>query len=138
MINQYYSQLHPPYIMLDDEKGGFIATNHLIDQGHEKILGIFKTDDLQGVYRMKGFIRAFRESRIPFFNEMTITYSTEHIHSDLWDRLRSLFSNPDTTPTGIICYNDELALGIINLLRELGLSIPGDISIVGYDDSQFV
>ena len=41
MINQYYSQLHPPYIMLDDEKGGFIATNHLIDQGHEKIDWVF-------------------------------------------------------------------------------------------------
>ena len=135
MINQYYSNLHPPYIMLDDEEGGLIATNHLIDLGHKKIIGIFKSDDLQGVYRMKGFIRAFRDHQIPFFNEMIITYSTEDIKSDLWARLKELFSNSETIPTGIICYNDEVALGVINVLRELELSVPHDISIVGYDDS---
>lgn len=54
MINQYYSQLQPPYIVVNDEVGGFIATKHLIDLGHEKIIGLFKTDDAQGVNRMQG------------------------------------------------------------------------------------
>jgi GntR family transcriptional regulator, arabinose operon transcriptional repressor len=135
MINQYYSQLNPPHIMLNDEKGGFIATDHLIRHGHERIIGLFKTDDLQGVYRMKGFVNAFREHNITFFPEMIISYSTEDKNSVLSDKLEGLFSSPETKPTGIVCYNDEMALGVVNMLREKGLSVPEDVSIVGYDDS---
>ncbi|MBS4178195.1 GntR family transcriptional regulator [Lederbergia citrea] len=134
MINQYYSQLNPPYIMLDDEKGGYIATDYLFSQGHEKIIGIFKTDDMQGVLRMKGFIRAFRENNIPFLNDTIISYTTEDLNNGLTDKLKEILENP-AVPSGIICYNDEVALTTINFLRENGYKVPDDISIVGYDDS---
>src|SRR5690606_28611841 len=38
-------------------------------------------------------------------------------------------------PTGIVCYNDEIALNVLHVTRELGLKVPEDLSIVGYDDS---
>ncbi|MEH7373548.1 GntR family transcriptional regulator, partial [Neobacillus drentensis] len=60
MINQFYPQLNPPHLMVNDDKGGFIATEHLIKLGHKKILGIFKSDDLQGGHRMRGYIQAYR------------------------------------------------------------------------------
>jgi GntR family transcriptional regulator of arabinose operon len=135
MINQFYSQLIPPHIIVNDEKGGFIATDHLMKLGHKKIIGIFKTDDLQGVYRMKGFIRAFRENNIPFFSEMVITYSTEEQNSNLLENIKKHLLSSKVIPTGIICYNDQLALSVLNVLRELKLRVPEDISIVGYDDS---
>ncbi|MCR2822904.1 GntR family transcriptional regulator [Lederbergia panacisoli] len=135
MINQYYSQLNPPYMILDDEKGGFIATDHLIEAGHEKIIGIFKTDDMQGVYRMKGFIRAFREHKIPFLNDTIISYTTEDLASGFENKVKEVLADPKRVPTGIVCYNDEIALKVINILREEGLSVPDDISIVGYDNS---
>ncbi len=134
MINQYYSQLIPPHIIVNDEKGGFIATDHLIKLGHERIIGIFKTDDLQGVYRMKGFIRAFRENNLTFFPEMIITYSTDQ-KIKLLERVREVLISSKKKPTGIVCYNDQVALGVLQVLRELNLSVPKDISIVGYDDS---
>nr|WP_132002884.1 GntR family transcriptional regulator [Mesobacillus foraminis] len=135
MINQFYSQLNPPHMLLNDEKGGFIATDHLIHQGHERIIGLFKTDDLQGVYRMKGFVSAFRKNNITFFPEMIITYSTEDEKSGILDKLNGLLDSPETMPTGIVCYNDQMALAVIDMLREHGLNVPDDISIVGYDDS---
>jgi len=135
MINQYYSQLNPPYMILDDEKGGFIATEHLINEGHEKIIGIFKTDDMQGVYRMKGFIRAFREHKIPFLTDTIISYSTEDLHEGFEEKVKEVLADPKRVPTGIVCYNDEVALRVINVLRGEGLSVPDDISIVGYDNS---
>ncbi|MBO1005143.1 GntR family transcriptional regulator [Pseudogracilibacillus auburnensis] len=135
MINQFYSELHPPYIMLDDEKGGFIATDFLIREGHEKVMGIFKTDDLQGIYRMKGFIRAFREHDIPFFNEMILDYTTENMESIIKDKIDAAFSQPDKIPTGIVCYNDTVALMVIDMLREKEVRVPEDVSIIGYDDS---
>jgi GntR family transcriptional regulator, arabinose operon transcriptional repressor len=134
MINQFYSQLMPPHIIMDDEHGGFIATEHLIHLGHEKIVGLFKTDDLQGVNRMQGFIRAFRENDLSFFPEMVITFTTEDVDSKLLERLENLFT-AGTMPTAIVCYNDQLALKVLNMLRRHGLTVPEDVSIVGYDDS---
>lgn len=136
MINQVYPQLNPPHIVVNDENGGFIATEHLIKLGHEKIIGLFKTDDLQGSNRMQGFIRAFRENNISLFPEMIITYATgKHELQHMMEKLKELFVSPKTTPTGIICYNDQVALAVLHLLRGLDLKVPDDISIVGYDDS---
>ena len=134
MINQFYSQLMPPHIIMNDEHGGFIATEHLIKLGHERIIGLFKTDDLQGVNRMQGFIRAFREHGITFFPEMVITYSTEDVHSKTLKQIEEFFSK-DEKPTAIVCYNDQLAVSVLDVLRKLDLKVPEDVSIVGYDDS---
>ncbi|ULT56113.1 GntR family transcriptional regulator [Neobacillus drentensis] len=134
MINQYYSQLMPPHIIMNDEHGGFIATEHVIKLGHEKIIGLFKTDDLQGVNRMQGFIRAFRENNLSFFPDMVITYTTEDKDSNVVERLQEFFKK-ENKPTAIVCYNDQLALQVIFMLRGLGLKVPEDVSIVGYDDS---
>ncbi|PLS01046.1 GntR family transcriptional regulator [Neobacillus cucumis] len=135
MINQFYPQLVPPHIIVNDQKGGFLAAEHLIELGHHKIIGIFKADDLQGIYRMQGFIEAHRENNIPLSAEMMINYSTEEQNDVLIDKVRKLLSTSEEMPTGIICYNDQIAVSVLNCLRELGLSVPGDISIVGFDDS---
>lgn len=135
MINQYYPQLNPPHLILNDEKGGFIATEHLIKLGHQKVIGLFKSDDIQGLNRMQGFIRAFRENEISFFPEMIITYTTEEKDKILLKKLKDVLILEEKRPTGIICYNDEIAINVLNLLRELELKVPEDISIVGYDDS---
>lgn len=134
MINQYYSQLMPPHLIMNDEKGGYLATEHLITLGHEKIIGLFKTDDLQGVNRMQGFIRAFREHSLPFFPEMVYTFTTEDQDHQLLERIENIFKT-DSMPTAIVCYNDQLSLSLINMLRRLGLRVPEEVSIVGYDDS---
>jgi GntR family transcriptional regulator, arabinose operon transcriptional repressor len=134
MINQYYPQLSPSHLIMNDEHGGFIATEHLINLGHKKIVGIFKTDDLQGVNRMQGFIRAFRENGLPFFPDMVLSFTTEKKDLVILKQLESIFKK-DQKPSAIVCYNDELALQVISKVRELGLLVPDDVSIVGYDDS---
>lgn len=135
MINQYYPQLFPSYFIVNDEKGGFIATDHLIKLGHERIIGIFNTDDLQGVYRMKGFFRAFRDNNIPSSPEMILSISTEDQTNILKDKIRKFIMSWNTMSTGIICYNDQLAITVLNILRDYKIRVPEDISIVGYDDT---
>ncbi|MDQ0229383.1 GntR family transcriptional regulator [Metabacillus malikii] len=134
MINQYYPQLDPPNLILNDEQGGYIATNHLIQLGHRKIIGIFKSDDIQGLNRMQGFIRAFRENNIPFFPEMIVTYTTEEKEGSYLSKVKEILESEER-PTGIICYNDEIAINSLNVLRELEIKVPEELSIVGYDDS---
>ncbi|NRD76306.1 GntR family transcriptional regulator [Bacillus sp. BRMEA1] len=135
MINQYYPQLVPPHIIVNDEKGGYMGTEHLIKLGHEKIIGIFKTDDLQGVHRMQGFIKAFRENNITLSPDMIITFSTEEVDTVLLEKVRKVLETSDEMPTGVFCYNDQVAISVLNLFRELELRVPEDISVVGFDDS---
>jgi len=137
MINQFYPQLNPPHLMVNDDKGGFIATEHLIKLGHKKILGIFKSDDLQGVHRMQGYIQAHRENNLSLSPDLILTFSTGELDY-LRRKLEDLLTSNDSRPTGIICYNDQVALFILNILRDLNLKVPEDISIVGYDDSYLV
>jgi GntR family transcriptional regulator of arabinose operon len=49
-------------------------------------------------------------------------------------RLENFFKT-GSMPTAIVCYNDQLSLNVLNMLRRLGLSVPEDVSIVGFDDS---
>ena len=77
MINERYPEINCPSLIVDDEEGGFKAAQHLIELGHRRIAGFFKTDDLQGVNRLKGFIRAHQHYQIPLLPEFVIHYTTE-------------------------------------------------------------
>ncbi|WP_455663107.1 substrate-binding domain-containing protein [Pradoshia sp.] len=134
MINAAYSELNPYSLMVDDELGGFLQAEHLIKEGHTNIAGLFKTDDMQGVKRMKGFIRAHREYKIPIHSEMLLTYTTREREKVLKGEFANILARDDR-PSGICFYNDEVALTALDGIREAGLSVPDDLSIVGFDDS---
>ncbi len=134
MINQFYQELQPPHIIVNDERGGYLATNHLLELGHRKIAGLFKVDDLQGMERMKGFIGAFREKGLSFFPQMMMTYATENKQEVVLNKVKELLSQKER-PTAIVCYNDEIAMNVLQCVRELQLRVPEDISIVSHDDS---
>jgi len=135
MINAYYEELEPTHLIMDDVEGGYKQTNHLIQQGHEHILGFFKNDDIQGTKRMKGFIQAHRDSKLPVSPQNIITYTTETKNSTPVEELRKKLRNNDSQTTAIVCYNDQLALTLLDVLRELDISVPSQLSLVGYDDS---
>jgi GntR family transcriptional regulator, arabinose operon transcriptional repressor len=137
MIHATYAGLNPESITMNDESGGFLAATHLIELGHQKIAGIFKTDDQQGVNRMKGFVRAYQESSLPIYPNMLIAYNTEEKGFKPKDEMRRLLRLEAERPTAVFCYNDEIAIEILDVIREFNLRVPEDISIVGYDDSQF-
>lgn len=137
MIHAYYDELEPVRIVMDDEKGGYLQTEHLINLGHENILGIFKTDDAQGNKRMKGYLKAHREYQIPIHPSNIITYETENKYTKPAEKLKQLLESNNQTFSAIVCYNDELVMSLLDVLRESGKRIPDDLSIVGYDDSLF-
>lgn len=135
MINAYYEELEPCHIIIDDVLGGMKQTEHLIELAHKNIVGVFKNDDIQGTKRMKGFIKAHRKANLPIFPQNIITYTTETKHEEPHHKLRELLHDKESSPTAIVCYNDELALKFLDIIREMELSVPHDMSIVGYDDS---
>ncbi|WP_066172700.1 GntR family transcriptional regulator [Bacillus marinisedimentorum] len=135
MINASYEGIDPPTVTLDDEYGTYILTKHLIELGHKRIIGIFKTDDKQGLERMKGFFNAHKEFNLPVQSDLIVTYETENKDFKPGENLIEILENAQDKPTGIVPYNDELAIHIINVLRDRQIKIPKDISIVGFDDS---
>lgn len=135
-INETYPELSAPCFKVDDERGAELAASHLIETGHTAVAGFFKTDDLQGVSRLRGFLNALRKAGLRIPPEWVVRYATENKNEEPARRLESLLAGKaPARPTAVVCYNDELAVGLLETIRRAGLKVPDDISVVGFDDS---
>ncbi|CAG7643345.1 GntR family transcriptional regulator [Paenibacillus allorhizosphaerae] len=135
MINERYAELDCPCVKVDDELGGYLAAKHLIELGHFRIAGFFKTDDLQGTQRLKGFLRAHREFGVQLRPEHVVHYATENKETRPFELALTMLEKPEERPTAIVCYNDELAVRLLEAVRRTELRVPEDVSMIGFDDS---
>ncbi|MDB4868747.1 MAG: GntR family transcriptional regulator [Cohnella sp.] len=135
MLNERYAELDCPCVKVDDERGGYLAAKHLIELGHRQIAGFFKTDDLQGTQRLRGFLRAHHDLKIPVLPESVVHYTTENKRTKPYEQAQEMLSDAPSRPTGFVCYNDELAVLLLEAARQMGLRVPDDLSVVGFDDS---
>lgn len=129
-------------ISADNLTGGFEATQHLIDLGHQRIAFIGAAyENRKSLKRLQGYLMALEQHGIEF-DERLITgrkesasdvpgYSTETIGYEGMKRLLSL----PKPPTAVFARNDFTALGAMTAVKEAGLSIPQDIAVVGFDDT---
>ena len=135
MINAYYDELEPISITLNEEKGGFSQVEYLINRGHKHIAGLFKTDDMQGAKRLKGYLQAHRHYGIPIDPSLIISYNTDEKNKKPIVELNKLLDSHHNEITALACYNDELAMEVLKVLRSKKLGVPEDMSVIGYDDS---
>jgi LacI family purine nucleotide synthesis repressor len=112
--------------MIDNVKGGFDATQHLIDLGHRKIgllCGLLNTTS--GGLRYQGYMRALEKNGIPIQEELIaegdITYDGGYAC------MRQLLSK-NKLPTAVFATSDVMALGAKTAIEDVGLRIPEDIS----------
>jgi LacI family xylobiose transport system transcriptional regulator len=121
-----------PSIGSADWNGGYLATRHLIDLGHRRI-GIITGphDMLASTARLSGYRTALDSAGIAVDPELI--RPGEFHHADGLSEGRALLSLPDR-PTAIFASSDLYALGVYEAARSLGLTIPGGVSVVGYDD----
>jgi GntR family transcriptional regulator, arabinose operon transcriptional repressor len=134
MVHAFFNDLDPAYIMMDDYQGGYLAAQYLIQIGHREIAAILKSDDRQGVSRQAGFLAALNDYHISIRHGFLGNYQTEQLLSYPYQFTRNLLQKKPR-PTALICYNDQIALKVMEAIRDEGLKIPDDISIIGYDDS---
>jgi len=136
MINARYPEIDCPTITVEDEAGTFLGTEHLIQYGHKRIAGFFKTDDMQGVKRLRGFLRAHQHYKLALMPNAVVQYITEEKKVKPFDIALAMLKLPiNERPTAFVCYNDELAVSLLEAIRQAGLSVPADVSVVGFDDS---
>lgn len=128
-----YTQTSLPSIHPDDEGGAYVMTQHLIALGHRRI-GLIGGESITypGLQaRRLGYERAFRDARLPV--EPTLYTSGDFTPASGASGAAQLMEAPEP-PTALFALNDCMALGAIRWLRERGYSIPGDISVAGFDD----
>ena len=134
MINAFYEEIELPFLCLDDVQSCYLATKELISKGHNQIGLIAKMDDLQGKYRMKGYIKALEEAKLRFNPEQIFSFNTE-TKQTLSTNLTDFLNKNKDTLTAIVCYNDEVGLEVVHACRQLDISIPEELSIIGQDNS---
>ena len=121
-----------PKIFCDNEHGGHLAARHLIEAGHRRIAFIGGPAQVSSsIERRRGYLTALREAGIHNSSSMQIhgAYTVEHGRA----AMRSLIADP-RRPTAVFASSDEIATGCLEVLRDAGLRVPEDLSIVGFDD----
>ena len=119
-------------VRCDDENGGYIAGNYLAGLGHRKYLYLSGLDiSSSQIDRLAGFKRAMRDHGIPDEN---IRIIPGEIAEDALSngRIADLLYPLDYT--AIVSFRDELAYPAVNALRDQGVSVPGDISVISFDN----
>ena len=134
LLNCYAADRSLPSIVPGELLGGYEATQHLIQAGHRRIGHIHGQPWMDASRdRLKGYRRALAEADIPFDPDLVRPGNWEP--SAGYERTLELMAL-DRPPTAIFCANDMMALGCYDALKERGLGIPDDVSVVGYDDRE--
>lgn len=132
LIDSYIEDEKILRVGLEDFKGGYIATKYLIENGHKNILFVCPKIKANGVLeeRLKGYKAALYEAGISF-NEKNV-YEHGATIDECISLGRKLSNRRDIT--AIFATADIMAAGIMSGLHEMGVRVPDDISIVGFDD----
>lgn len=124
-----------PSVHIDNIVAAKDATNYLVSQGHEKIAMIYgQQSSLLTKDRELGYRTAMQQAKLTIEDgwvvegELTIAGARK--------ATRNLM-NHNHRPTAIFCANDEMAIGCLHEVKAVGLSVPGDISIIGFDDIRY-
>jgi LacI family transcriptional regulator len=125
-------------VAVDDVVGGEIAVRHLLDQGHRRIAFVGGELEIGQVReRREGALRALRAAGLSPDHLVDLTTSQMAV-ADGGNAGQRLAGLPAATrPTAAFCANDLLALGLLQACAALGLRVPDDLAIVGYDDIEF-
>lgn len=134
LIGRHYETIETDYVICNDELGGYQATKYLLELGHRRILMLHGPKYISSAReRLDGYRRALREAGIPedpaLVREVSVTG---------WEccSLLDSISRPEVQFTAIFAFSDLLAWEVWRCLRQKGIRIPQDCSIIGFDHIQ--
>jgi LacI family transcriptional regulator len=134
LLNCFSADRHFPAVIPGEVAGGHMATNAMIEAGHRRIAHITGEMWMDAARdRLKGYREALATADIPYDPDLVV--EGNWLPSAGYEATRAFMSlsNP---PTAIFCSNDRMAVGCYEALKELGLRIPDDVSVIGYDDDE--
>jgi LacI family transcriptional regulator len=135
LINRRVKKNNVNYVVVDNQKGAFLAVEHLINNGYKKI-GIIagKSSVSTGKERFQSYRQTLLDHGIKFKKEYSSQgpFTKEH-GKKAAQKMLTLKNRPEA----IFAASDNIALGVMDAAGELGLNIPEDLAIVGFDDTDF-
>ncbi len=133
VINNYVEDLPVSCIAIDNLGGAESVVEYLISLGHQKIAHI--TGDLitqAAQMRVEGYKKVLTRHNIPLREEYII--KTDYSLGQAWQAAKTLLSLPEK-PTAIFVASDSMALEVMSVAKENNIKVPGDLSLVGFDDN---
>jgi DNA-binding LacI/PurR family transcriptional regulator len=116
----------------DNQLGGFLATQHLIKTGCKNIVFLGDPEHAEMSERHKGYCNAIREHNIDYNKDLTL--SCDITSTAAYNIIGELILKEGLVFDAIVAASDMVALGALKALKERYISIPGDVSIIGFDD----
>lgn len=130
-----------PSIVPDDEGGGYTQAQYLLQRGHRRIAMITLIPEIEATrLRAHGMRRAFAEAGVSFNDGLELRGAVGPVSQEklvAYEVARELLRKSDR-PSAIICGNDQMALQVFAAASSLGLSIPQDLSVMGFDDLRLI
>jgi LacI family transcriptional regulator len=134
LLNCHDDTQKRPTVVPGELAGGHTATDHLIACGHERIGFINGEPWMEAAKdRLKGYRRALATADLPF--DPSLIRDGDWMSGSGFDATLSLM-NLAKAPSAIFCANDLMAIGAMEALKSLGLHVPNDVSVMGYDDQE--
>ena len=125
-----------PSVVPDEVQGGRVATELLLQKGHRRIGLINEIGPLPAMFgRLEGYKQALASDEVAF--DPGLVRAGVVIASEGYRCSLELLQLPEP-PTALFCYNDSMAMGVYDAARQLGLSIPGDLAVVGFDNLEVI
>ena len=123
------------FVGIENRIALFEVIKHLITQGHRRIAYVTQQEPIQSVQdRLQGYVDAMREGREPDVTEMILTIPP-YRDDRAWTVVDAVFRLPEgRRPTAVACFTDYSAVKLAERLERLGLSIPQQIALTGFDD----
>lgn len=131
---EYSPSLNISHVSIDNYKAAYEMVKYLIGIGHRRIGTISsKNDYISTELRYEGYRDALVDSEVPVDESLVVYSSEDYSFSSAYEAAKILLTRNDR-PTAVFCISDILALGSISAAMELGLRVPQDVSITGFDD----
>lgn len=125
-----------PSVVPDEVQGGRTATELLLRKGHHRIGFINDCYPIPAtIGRLDGYKQALESYGVPF--DMELVRAGEAIAPDGYRCAAELMRLPER-PTALFCFNDSMAMGAYDAIKEIGLSIPDDVAVVGFDNLEVI
>jgi len=135
LFDRYNDSLNIPSVVIDDFKGGYMATTHLINQGYKHIAHLAGSQRFHTFQnRYEGYKAALRDNNIGF--DESLVY-TGDLYIEEGKKAAEYFLGLPNPPDAVFCVEDFSALGLIKRLKERNVRIPEEVGVIGFANEDF-
>jgi len=139
LFDRISDQLNVPKVTSDNEKGAFLATEHLLQNGYKKIAVLCSHSKLNiNVERLAGYRQALKHHGIPFREELIKPCKLNCaalLRESLLQAMQELMS-ANEIPDAILATSDQISTQCLNIIHQLGYRIPQDIALIGFTNAE--